>query len=295
MAMREAGLVASGVALIGGAIALLLVRAPAGIVALALAFGVGVCVSAQTFVKRARTRAVVLLIVVVGFFAYRLGVLVADGVTWSRAAVLAVQTLMLAVALAVAYDRAHGLAQLSALFRGADAGYAPVLDEPSATRIVEAELARSRRRGTPLTFLLLEPTPGAAVPEFRAAVERVATAALAELGEVFARERACELIAEHGRRSDVVVCSEHRFLVMSSDTDAEGTAILAERMVEAAKQRLGVTLRQGMAEFPTHGSSYRDLIDVASEAAHAPPPPPAPATPAPTLSAAQVPNVRATP
>jgi hypothetical protein len=66
-------------------------------------------------------------------------------------------------------------------------------------------------------------------------------------------------------------------------------------MVEAAKQRLGVTLRQGMAEFPTHGSSYRDLIDGASEAAHAPPPPPAPATPAPTLSAAQVPNVRATP
>ncbi|MDQ1520789.1 MAG: hypothetical protein QOI55_1862, partial [Actinomycetota bacterium] len=190
-----------------------------------------------------------------------------------RVVALMVQALMLGVVFALGYDHAHGLSQLAALFRTNlrtnSAGYAPVLDERAAARAVEAELARSRRHGTPLTFLLLEPCSNGSVADFDATVKRVGPSALSELERVYARDSACELISEHVRRSDVVVAWQDRFLVMSADTNADGTAILAARMIEAARGQLGLSLRTGVAAFPMHGSTYTELIAVATEAARA--------------------------
>jgi hypothetical protein len=266
-AMKEARLVASGVALVAGGAAVVALGGPAGLAALAIAFGVGVAASAHAIVASARVRVVVYAVVFVGFVAYRLGNLAAGDLSSSQAAILVVQALMLGVALALAYDRAHGLVQLAALFRGDRTGYAPVVDEASATRTVEAELARSRRSGAPLTLLLLELPDRVGTSELAAAQERVERDALAQLGRVHARERVCELVSEHVRRSDLVVCGEERFLVMSGDTGVAGTAALATRMVEAARQRLGITLRCGLAEFPSDGNTYEELAAVASAVA----------------------------
>jgi hypothetical protein len=56
---------------------------------------------------------------------------------------------------------------------------------------------------------------------------------------------------------------------MSADTSAEGTEMLAARMVGAAHDRLGLQFRTGVASFPNHGTSYAELVAVASASAAA--------------------------
>jgi hypothetical protein len=265
-ARTDAGLVASGIALILGAALLLFLRAPVAVTAFAFAVGVGAVASAHTFVRSVRTRLIVMLVVFAAFTGYRLGVLVTRGVTTTRALALALDVLMLALVLGLGYVHAHGLAQLAAVLRVRRGGYAPVLDEAAAASAVEAELARSRRHGSPLTFLLLETPVAPRVDAFGDAVSRVSTSALADLERAYARDRTCQLIAEHVRRSDVVVCAEHRFVVISTDTSPDGTAMLARRMVEAAQRDLGLVLETGIAGFPTHGSTYAELVAVAGAA-----------------------------
>jgi hypothetical protein len=265
--MREARLVTCGVALVVGSAALALLRAPVPLSVFTLTFGVGLCVSSHLVVRPPRVRLSILVLLLVAFVAYRIGALVNAGVTTVRVVTLLVQAVMLGAVFALGYDHAHGLSQLTALFNTNNAGYAPVLDEHAAARAVEAELARSRRHGTPLTFLLLEPFSEGPVGDFDATVKRVSPSALTELQRVYARESACELISEHVRRSDVVVSWQDRFLVMSADTSAAGTEILAARMIEAAQGELGLSLRTGVAAFPVHGSTYTELIAVATAAA----------------------------
>lgn len=261
--MREAGLAACGAVLIVASVALLVLGSPASQGAFVAAVGTGLCASSQVVLRRGWVRAVVFLVVGVAFVGFRLGALVTDEVTTQHVVVVLVQVVIVAAVCALGYEHAHGLSRLTALLTRAKPGYAQVLDEISAARAVEAELARSRRHGAPLTFLLLEPASDPAAPAFRAVVDRVATPALAQLERIYAHERASELIAAHVRRSDVVVCSEERFLVMSADTSADGTKFLAERMIAAVQEELGLALRTGVAAFPVHGSTYSELVAVA--------------------------------
>jgi hypothetical protein len=260
---REGSLVACGAVLIIAAIVLLVLGVPASSGGFVVSVGIALCASSQALVHAARPRLAIFFTIGVGFAGFRLGALVSDGVTTRHVLAFVVQLVILVAVLVLGYDHAHGLHQLGTFVRRANAGYAPVLDEMSAVRAVEAELARSRRHGTPLTFLLLEPGSDPAAPAFQVAAAQVSREALLQLERVYARERTCELISEHVRRSDVVVCSQDRFLVMSGDTNAEGTKFLAERMVAAVHDELGMALRTGVAAFPVHGSTYSELVAVA--------------------------------
>jgi hypothetical protein len=261
--MRDAGLAAGGAVLIVASGALLALGSPAAQGAFVAAVGIGLCASSPVVLRRGWARAAVFVVVGVAFVGFRLGALVSGAVTIQHVVVMVVQVVIVAAVYSLGYDHAHGLSRLTALLTRANSGYAPVLDEISAARAVEAELARSRRHGAPLTFLLLEPASEPAAPSFRAVVDGISAPALAQLERIYARERAGELIAAHVRRSDVVVCAEERFLVMSADTSADGTKILAERMITAAQEELGLALRSGVAAFPVHGSTYSELVAVA--------------------------------
>jgi hypothetical protein len=267
--MREAGLAACGAVLVAASGVLMVLGSPASQGAFVAAVGIGLCASSQVVLRRAWVRAVVFLVVGVAFVGFRLGALVTDAVTSQHVIVVLVQIVIVVAVCALGYEHAHGLSHLAALLTRPNPGYAPVLDEMSAARAVETELARSRRHGAPLTLLLLEPASDPVAPVFRTVVDRIATPALAQLERIYARERACELIAAHVRRSDFVVCSEDRFLVMSADTSADGTRILAERMIAAVQDELGLALRTGLAAFPVHGSTYSELVAVARAHANA--------------------------
>jgi hypothetical protein len=214
-------------------------------------------------------RVAVLVALVTAFVAGRLGAMGSDSdLSLGRVLLVLVEGTIIAVAYQLAYAHGTGLAQVANLFRGPEAGYAPVLDESSAARSVESELSRSRRRGTPLTFLLLEPSEQASGRVLDAVVSQLSARALTELERIYARERGCRLISEQVRRSDVVTCaSAERFLVLSTDTSAAATVNLANRVVEAVKGELGIDLRPGIAEFPADGTTYGDLIAAAKSAA----------------------------
>ena len=267
---RDSGVVVSGLALVAGAAALALSNAPRESSVLALAVGVGLCVSTPVIVRPARARAALLIALLSAFIAFRLGALVADSAV-SLAGVLRMVTeaLIVGAVYELAWSHARGLAQVAALFRGSDAGYAVVLDESSVARNIDVELARSRRHGTPLTLLLFEPKVGTAGPEFEAVMRRVSASALAELERIYVQQRSCRLISEQIRRSDVVGCSSaNGFLVLSTDTTAAGSGVLANRVVDAVRAELGIELRPGIAEFPADGSTYIDLIAAATSEAN---------------------------
>ena len=233
----DAGLLVSGVALIAAAAALAFTDGRHDPAALSLVIGVGLCVSAPFARRGARVRSTLLVALLCTFVAARLGALVAQSdLSLAAVARLAAEGLIVGVVFALVYSRAHGLAQVAALFHGREAGYAPVVDEDSAARSVEAELARSRRHGTVLSFLVLEPRFESAGPEFEATLGRLSLRARAELERLYLQQRSCRLISEHVRRSDAVVCSEAtRFLVLSTDTGAAGTELLANRLIDTIR------------------------------------------------------------
>ena len=256
-------------ALIAAGVALALSDGPGEPAVVAVMLGAGLCLSTATLIRPRRVRAALLVALLTAFVAGRLGALgSASHLSFGRVLLVLVEGMIVGVAYQLAYSHGTGLAEVATLFRGPEAGYAPVLDETTVARSVESELSRSRRAGTPLTFLLLEPGEQAAGPALDAVVSQLSTRALTELERIYARERGCRLISEQVRRSDVVTCaSAERFLVLSTDTSAAATVNLANRVVEAVKAELGIELRPGIAEFPADGTTYGDLIAAAKSAA----------------------------
>lgn len=259
----------SAAALIAAGAALALSDGPGEPAEVAIMLGAGLCLSTTTLIRPLRMRAALLVALLTAFVAGRLGALgSASDLSFGRVLLVVVEGMIVGVAYQLAYSHGTGLAEVATLFRGPEAGYAPVLDETSAARSVESELSRSRRAGTPLTFLLLEPGERSGGPVLDAVVSQLSTRALKELERIYVRERGCRLISEQVRRSDVVTCaSAERFLVLSTDTSAAATVNLADRVVETVKTELGIDLRPGFAEFPADGTTYGDLIAAAKSAA----------------------------
>jgi hypothetical protein len=232
---------------------------PQLVAAIGGAIGVGAVAMSPIAVRSSRLRATALTVVFIAFVA---AAVVIDRPSSLHGVLLDLfAVLIVGVALALAYEHVNGLEQLARLFTDGDAGYAVVLDERTASRTVDSELARSRRHNIPLTFLVLRAPGVAHPPAFERTVARVSSRALAELERRYVRGRTCELIAERVRRSDLVVCSaDGHFLVIASDTTAEGTVAVAGRIIDAVNAELDVELHAGVAAFPSDGTTYGDLL-----------------------------------
>jgi hypothetical protein len=276
-AKSNARLVACGSVLVVGAALLAAVGGQQTTVVFGVAMGAGICTSTRLVTRSPRTHATLLVAIFVAFVAYRVGTIVtAAGAelatttpTPARVVGLVLQTAALAVTFALVYEHAHGVAQVASLFGDTDAGYAVVLDERSAARTVEAELARSRRNATSLAFILLEREGVAHSHPVGDLLGRCLSArAIDELEQLFTSRRLCTLVAQQVRRSDIVVCAAgDRFLVISIDTTDVSTRAVVTRIADSARSELGVTLRSGAALFPHDGTTYGELLDVAVGAA----------------------------
>lgn len=260
--------------MIGGA-ALAAVGGRSGTAVFMVALGLGLCTHAPPFASRPRVHATALSSIGVAFVAFRVGTIDASSWPWpARVIVLVLEALTLAVAFVLVHDHLHGVASLVALFEDDDGGYASVLDEASAARTVEAELARSRRTGTPFAFLMLatDERSDATAARLRR-TERIAQAlrtrrsarVVDELERLYVQRRVCAIVARHVRRSDLVVCGQHQFLVISFDTPAAGSEALVDRIGAAVADELGVALRHGIARFPDDGSTYAELRTTAAD------------------------------
>jgi hypothetical protein len=256
---------AAGVAFIMCGIALAVVRGPQHTVLFAIAFGIGQCANLGRLGRSPRVQCAVLSVIAAVFLMFCIGQMIATSTATPEAVVtLVLQTFVLAIAYALVFEHAHGVARLSALFATRDRGYAPILDKASAGGAVEAELARSRRHGTPLTFVLFVIGVAPRASELSDAVGRVSTQAIRELEAVLVRERLSQLISRQARRSDLIVClSADHHLVVCADTGEAGAAVFAERIMKTSCEQLGLALRIGVAGYPTHGTTYTELIAAA--------------------------------
>jgi hypothetical protein len=266
-AQRNARLVASGVVLIISALVLELGNRRPDAEVFLLAFGIGACAASGVVALAARARATIYVVLMGAYVAYGVTASLVGTASTHRSLFLFATTVALGLCFTLLHEHANGIPNLVAILRTNEAGYALVVDEDTAARTVEGELARSRRHDRPLSFLLLEPDGRARAPEFENELRHVSSLAVRELEEVYTRARICELIAEQVRRSDVVVSSaKNQFVVISTDTSEAGTAALAARMSAATEAALGVSLRSGIATFPAQGTNYGELVATAAEA-----------------------------
>jgi GGDEF domain-containing protein len=90
------------------------------------------------------------------------------------------------------------------------------------------------------------------------------------LEELYLHVRFAELLAQHARRSDVVVrASRGMCFVVSPGTEAHGAFSLAERVARSALSELGMTVYFGLASFPGDGETPVELMTVAAQRARA--------------------------
>ncbi len=139
-------------------------------------------------------------------------------------------------------------------------GESPALDleGPTAANEIHTEIARGRRHDRPLSVTVLSPT----AEGLEKALDNVALDVDRSIRTRFLFGSLTRAVADQLRRSDLLF--EHRpggqLIVLSPETDAEGTALLVRRILDAAA-RVGIETRAGTAAFPEDGIGFESLVD----------------------------------
>ena len=139
-------------------------------------------------------------------------------------------------------------------------GESPALDleGPTAATEIHTEIARGRRHDRPLSVTVLSPT----AEGLERALENVAIDVDRSIRTRFLFGSLTKTVADQLRRSDLLF--EHRpsgrLIVLSPETDADGTALLVRRILDAAA-RAGIETRAGTAAFPEDGIGFESLVD----------------------------------
>jgi len=160
---------------------------------------------------------------------------------------------------------AIGLDRVDDLLAAAAFGDSPALDleGPTAANEIHTEIARGRRHDRPLSVTVLTPTAEG--------LEAALTSASVEVDRSvrtrFLFGSLAKTIAGELRRSDLLF--EHRpsgrLIVLSPETDTEGTELLVRRILDAAA-RTGIETQAGTASFPDDGVGFETLVSHAEAA-----------------------------
>jgi hypothetical protein len=176
--------------------------------------------------------------------------------------VAAIELSFVGLAASLGFALGAGLDQLDALVATIAVGDSPALDleGPTAANEIHTEVARSRRHDRPLTVTVLAPTPdGMSNALDRAAIE-VDTA----IRRRFLYGTLAGTVSRVLRRSDLLF--EHRptgrFIVLSPETDGDGSALLLDR-IQTATAAAGIATSIGSASFPEDGIGFETLIEEA--------------------------------
>ncbi len=118
-------------------------------------------------------------------------------------------------------------------------------------QVVIAEVSRARRYDRTLTLVLVRPDGAPAFGQ--------RTGGAAHAVEQFVE--ISSLVRDGVRDIDYVVrFADDVIAILLPETPLEGAHIVAERMCEAAEQRLGASLRAGLAEYPGDAESAEHLM-----------------------------------
>lgn len=208
-------------------------------------------------------------LVVAGLAYLGIGTLLVDGAA-ADIHVVVTEVVFVALAVVLGQQIAAGVVRLDDALGAAAFGESPALDieGPVAANEIHTELARSRRHDRPLTVTVLQPLPSsleAAVAEAEIEIQR-------SLRKRFILGRLARTVGRVLRRSDLLF--EHqgdRFVILSPETDADGTELLIRRLKEASGAE-GLAIATGSAAFPDQAIAFEQLVaraedDLAAELA----------------------------
>ncbi len=141
------------------------------------------------------------------------------------------------------------------------------LDE--ASEDIQTELIRSRRHRYPLTIMIIEPDAKSVKTVLHRTIQEVQQAMMAR----YVITSMARLISKQLRRTDMILdqYERGRFIVVSPDTSAASSDMLAQRIKSASLEQLGVTVACGVVSFPDEALTFEELIHQAETNLKAPP------------------------
>ncbi len=132
-----------------------------------------------------------------------------------------------------------------------------------AEREIAKEFARSRRYNVPLSVMVLKVDPG----EKKIFLRRAAEELFEGLMERYAINRLMRVLDRELRRTDLVLdrTRDNEIVLVLPETDSGGTDVLAERVRQLVKERLGIDIAAGYASFPDEALTFDDLLQQAEK------------------------------
>lgn len=134
-------------------------------------------------------------------------------------------------------------------------------DIEAETQRIKNEITRSRRYHRPLSLVIIESRP---------TTEKLTREALmsvqADLLSRFTVARIGQIIDERIRQTDLILRDGRgHFIILCPETDVNNVKLLADRIVQAVRERTDLPVRYGVAAFPDDALTFEDLLQVARE------------------------------
>ena len=137
-----------------------------------------------------------------------------------------------------------------------------------AAKVIQTELARSRRYNRPLSLVIIEPEQDAVGAEFQP-VSRVNTGQeiQKQLARRYVMAQIAEILDKEARNTDTIVKQDKpdRFIILCPETQTSNTNPLIRRVVEKTRAQVGVQVGFGVAAFPEEAMTFEELLQKAEE------------------------------
>jgi hypothetical protein len=128
------------------------------------------------------------------------------------------------------------------------------------------EIRRARMHQRPLTMLAVAPgeQPAGTVSS------RLAEEVRRESLQRWVTARLAGLVTEQARETDIVTERDGHLVALLTETSAEDAQRFATRLAASAEERLGVSVRVGLASFPDQEVTFERLLERAEAGMRAP-------------------------
>lgn len=137
-----------------------------------------------------------------------------------------------------------------------------------AAKVIQTELARSRRYNRPLSLVIIEPEQDAVGAEFQP-VLRVNTGQeiQKQLARRYVMAQIAEILDKEARNTDTIVKQDKpdRFIILCPETQTSNTNTLIRRVVEKTRAQVGVQVGFGVAAFPEEAMTFEELLQKAEQ------------------------------
>lgn len=130
-----------------------------------------------------------------------------------------------------------------------------------AAKVIQTELARSRRYNRPLSLVIIEPDPAAAGAEFQSTPHEIQN----QLARRYAMAQIAEILDREARNTDTIIKQDKpdRFIILCPETQTSNTNTLIRRVVEKTRAQVGAQLGFGVASFPEEALTFEELLQKA--------------------------------